>query len=263
MGRRKQPGRIQPPQLPMDRPSVVYRMRRHLERFDYPRLQLSLLIGFAGIAAFLVSSALLSAGVESMAPRYGAAGVAGYLAFLGCVRVWIAWKRHAFRPELDIDLGHALEGIDVATDVFRRPATGLFDGGQSGGAGASGSWLDVRGGGSSRGGGGSSWFDDAGESLFMILLLIAALVGGVIAIGYVVYLAPALLAEVFVDAVIIAAVSKRVAGSERRDWTATLLRRTWFPAFALVALLVVAGWSLQRLAPDARSIGPAIEQIRR
>lgn len=120
MGRRDKPGRIQPTLLPMDRPSVVYRMRTHFERYGHPRLQLLLLIGFSGIAAFLVSFALLSAGVDSMA----------------------------------------------------------------------------------------------------------------------------------------------VAGIERRDWTATLLRRTWLPALTLIGLFVAGGWALQCLAPDARSIGPAIEQIR-
>jgi hypothetical protein len=51
MGRRDKPGRIQPTLLPMDRPSVVHRMRTHFERHGHPRLQLLLLIGFSGIAA--------------------------------------------------------------------------------------------------------------------------------------------------------------------------------------------------------------------
>ena len=82
-----------------------------------------------------------------------------------------------------------------------------------------------------------------------------------IAIGYVIWIAPALLAEVLVDATIVSAVARSVTRVERRDWTATVLRRTWLPATALILAVVVAGYALQRVAPDARSIGPAVQTI--
>jgi hypothetical protein len=240
-----------------ERSRLVERMRVHLERFCYPRVELSVLIVLSGLSAFLVSFALLRAGVDSMPLRYGLAGAAGYLAFLGFVRLWIAWNHS--RPsllDLDVDPGHLVDAIDGGAPVPRGGGgPSFFAGGRSGGGGASTSW------GTSSSGGGSSWLE-ADDSLFFLVLAIAAAVGSLLTIFYVVYLAPALLAEVLVDAVIIATISRRVASADRRDWTATLIRRTCVPALLLISFLVVGGWALQRLAPDARSIGPAIEAIR-
>jgi hypothetical protein len=233
-------------------------MRVHLERFCYPRVELSVLIVLSGLSAFLVSFALLRAGVHSMPLRYGLAGAAGYLAFLGFVRLWIVWNQT--RPSLldvDVDPGHLVDAFDGGVSLPRGGGgPSFFAGGRSGGGGASSSW-----GASGRSAGGSSWLD-ADDSLFFIILAFAAAVGSLLTIFYVIYLAPALLAEVLVDAVIIATISKRVARADRRDWTATLIRRTCVPALLLISFLVVGGWALQRLAPDARSIGPAIEAIR-
>jgi hypothetical protein len=128
-----------------------------------------------------------------------------------------------------------------------------FAGGRSGGGGATGAW-DHSGGGS-----GGSWFDT--DDLGWVLLVAVIALSGVLAIGYVVYLAPLLLAEVLVDAVIVATISRRIAAAEKRDWTATVLRRTWLPATLLIAVLVIGGWTLQTIAPDARSIGPAVREL--
>jgi hypothetical protein len=241
-----------------DRATLVERTRAHLERFCYPRIELSLLIVLSGVFALLVSFALLRAGVHSMPLRYGLAGAAGYLAFLGFVRLWIAWNHT--RPSLldiDVDPGHLVDALDGGVGL---PGGGgdptFFAGGRAGGGGASSSW-----GVSGRTGGASSWLD-TDDSLVFIVVAIAAAVGSLLTIFYVLYLAPALLAEVLVDAVIIATISKRVAQADRRDWTATLIRRTCVPALLLISLLVVGGWALQRVAPDTRSIGPAIAAIR-
>ena len=95
----------------------------------------------------------------------------------------------------------------------------------------------------------------------MVLLIAAAALGGVVAVGYVVYVAPALLAEVLVDAVIVATISRKIGATDQRDWTATVLRKTWIPATSLVTMLMIGGWGLQQSAPDARSIGPALAQL--
>ena len=93
-----------------------------------------------------------------------------------------------------------------------------------------------------------------------VLLALAAALAGLLAMGYIVWAAPALLAEVLVDAVIVSAVSKRL-GTPHRDWTATAIRKTWVAATLLVIMLGISGWALQKAAPDARSIGPAIQEI--
>ena len=77
----------------MDRSRLVEKVHADLERHGWPRLQLFLIVAMAGLAGFIVSYALLSAGVRSMAIRYPVASAAGYLAFLLLIGAWLASKR--------------------------------------------------------------------------------------------------------------------------------------------------------------------------
>jgi hypothetical protein len=52
-----------------------------------------------------------------------------------------------------------------------------------------------------------------------------------------------------------------ISGSQRGNWLGTAVRKTWLLAFAAAALLCLAGWCLEMLAPGAHSIGPAIEKL--
>ena len=94
----------------------------------------------------------------------------------------------------------------------------------------------------------SSWLD-GDVDLGWVLLALAAAASALLAVTYIVWTAPALLAEVLVDAVIVSAVSKRLGSIERRAyWTATAIRRTWLPAAIMIATLALAGWALQKAA---------------
>ena len=68
----------------------------------------------------------------------------------------------------------------------------------------------------------------------------ACVLGAAVAIGYVIYAAPLLLAEVALDA---AVVSTSIAGSDKDDvshWAVTVLKRTWMSALALVIFAAIA-----------------------
>src|SRR5687768_8293022 len=119
---------------PATREQLVAEIRDRLTRLGAPRLQLLLIVILSGTAAFLVSVAGLRVGVVSMALRYAMATVAGYLAFVALLRVWIAWQRGS-SPDLDLPVEH----LDVDIDVPRSDTAGdsdFFAGGRSGGAGA-------------------------------------------------------------------------------------------------------------------------------
>ena len=234
----------------MERSKLVERLRGNLEGYGWPRVQLFLIVSLAGLAAFIVSYALLAAGLTAMAVRYGAAATAGYLAFLALIAVWLAWKRHQPGDFDPIDL------IDVPGPRGGGSGIDSFAGGRSGGGGASAAWGEPS---ASSGSDSGSWID--ADDLGWVLVAIAVVLAGLLAVFYVVWIAPALLAEVLVDAAIVSAVSHRVTQLERRDWTATVLRRTWLPALILIVTVTAAGYALQRAAPDARSIGPAVETI--
>lgn len=240
----------------MNRETLVARMRGRLEWGGWPRVVVFLLVLAAGATGFLMSFVLLSAGYESMALRYGIAGVSGYVAFLALLGAYVMWQRRfAFdRPDA-LDAMNLLDaGGSFGTSlVDATNSVGRFAGGRSGGGGASGSW------GSASADSGARWFD-GDVDLGWVLIAAAVALAGVLAVGYVVWAAPVLLAEVLVDALIVGAVSRRLT-DDRHDWTVTAIRRTWLPATILIATLVVAGWALQAAAPEARSIGPAVRAI--
>ena len=109
-----------------------------------------------------------------------------------------------------------------------------------------------------RGSDGGFDFDVDGDAAVWILVLVAAVFSVFLALVFVVYTAPGLLAEVIVDAVIVTEVYRRVAVKDGRHWAATVVRRTWFPALVVIVSLIVGGYALQQLVPEARSIGPAL-----
>jgi hypothetical protein len=243
---------------------LVERMRGRLEAGYWPRLHCLLLVGLASAAAFLLSVALLALHVHSMALRYGLAAVGGYGAFLLLIRAWVQWKWSRLVPDSDLDLG------DVSGDLplpwpsrAANAASNMFGGGRSGGGGASGSWdsprvssITTSSGSSSSGGGKGGGFslDLDGDDLVWLLVALAAALAGLVAIAYVIYVAPTLLAEAGVNA---AVAGKVYHGMRKRDphhWTTDVLRRTAFAAIAIIVSAVVAGYALQSVAPEARSI---------
>ena len=235
------------------RTRLIERLRRHLEARGWPRVVLFVIVALSGFAGFIVSFALLSAGMSSMAWRYGLAAGTGYVAFLCLLALYVAWKRRLgdFGPEEAVDLAQWMD-LRFPTGT---PQPSYFTGGRSGGGGSSSSWD-----GAATSGGGGSWFDADADGIWVVVA-VAALAAAGLAVSYVLWIAPALLAEVLVDAIIVGTVSKHVGLLERRDWTATVLRRTWIPATLMIATLMIGGWALQQAVPDARSIGPAVQAL--
>jgi len=72
---------------------------------------------------------------------------------------------------------------------------------------------------------------------------------------YVVYVAPALLAEILVDGVLVAGLYRELKGVEQRHWLRSAVRKTLLPALIAAALFSLGGYFLQRAAPKARSVG--------
>ena len=246
-----------------DRVLLVQRLSQELER-RAPRTQLLIVLLLAGGAAFLTSVLLLwspAAAFEGMALRYAAAALCGYFAFIALIRVWIALHRPA--GESDSALDPLLDAVDVA-DVAQsirvpRESTSAFSGGRSGGGGASSDWSGGRV--HSSAGSRGSWGIDLDDAGLWLVLAAAAAAAGLIAIGYVIYMAPVLLAEVALDAAIISVLYRRLRQDEQGYWLTTVISNTWIPALVLVVFAFVAGFALQQAAPDARSIGGVIQSV--
>jgi hypothetical protein len=155
----------------------------------------------------------------------------------------------------------------------------MFMGGRSGGGGGTGGWTDAtadarpavvpvparaanvtRGGGSSsRGGGLLDKLDSDGVGKIVAAIVLAF--GALIAVGFIIYSAPVLLAEVALDAGVMTTVYHRVRDKEVGHWTGAVLRHTWLPALVVVASVAAAGYLLQAAVPEARSIGGVIRAL--
>ena len=240
---------------------MAARLARHLENFSAPRLQLLLIMIAAAGVAFLASVALLWSPAEIfelMAPRYAVAALCGYLGFILLIRVWIALHRPA-TDGVDLDVGDVLDAIVPCSSVPSfDDSPSVFSGGRSG-AGASHPRLDME---TSDGRSSGSWSSgfDLDDGVWL-LVAAAAAVAGLAAIGYVIYMAPMLLAEVALDAAIISVLYRRLRRDEQGYWLTTVLRHTWAPAVVLVVFAFVAGFALQQAAPDARSIGAVVQSF--
>jgi hypothetical protein len=273
---------------------VIESVRRRLVRGGWPRLLVSFLLGVTGAAGFLVSTALLHLGVTMMTVRYPLAVLSAYCVFLLLLRLWLALRRRRaesdadWLPDIADSLPHLLDagataggGGDVAGATFGGGA-------DFGGAGAGGGWSGVATGDVSGGvadsvaggvsntmtgsvsntvsGGSSTGMDwvpdlgldvdlDLGEGCFWIIIPVAAIVGTVVAMFYVVYIAPVFLAEILVDALLLAGLYKRLKGVEPRHWLRSAVRRTLLPVVLATALFIAAGFLMALVAPEARSIG--------
>ncbi|HLL15065.1 MAG TPA: hypothetical protein VK388_08375 [Pyrinomonadaceae bacterium] len=275
------------------RKRVIERVRRSLVRDGNPRLLVSFLLALTGASGFLISAVLLRLGVTMMAVRYPLAVILAYCVFLLLLRLWLALRRTD-----SSDLDHLADAGDVIPHLFDsagsaggEAARATFGGGGDfGGAGAGGGWSggvtgSVPGGisGNVPGGapgnmsanvsGGSSsatdWIPDVpdaldvdlGDGCFWIIIPIAAIAGVLFVMFYVVYIAPVFLAEIMVDALLLAGLYKRLKGVERRHWLRSCVRRTLLPALVATALFIAAGYLMGRIAPEAHSIGEFWLQI--
>ena len=233
------------------------------------------LVCLTGIAGFAASYLLLQAGLTSMALRYPLALAIGYVVFLGLVRLWLRRFRLRARERdslIDIDL------VDLPIeDIFTsepEPEPALV-GGRDGSAGASGegSWDDhsssLASGDASpttSGGGGGvdsgiDWGIDLDDGALWLIpvALVLAITFGVLA--YTVMLAPTLFAELLLDVGLAAGLYRRLVRTERRSWLTTAVRSTIVPACFAAALLAAAGAIMQRVAPEAASIGGVVRHL--
>ncbi len=223
----------------IDRPRLVARISRSLCRKAYPRLQMTLILVTTGLAGFLGSMLLLHAGMEKMWQRYPLAVVISYGVFLLLLKLWVVYQRRSLAQDV-------LDASDL------DPTSFLCSGGSKSSFGQSSS--------------SHSWADlvpdlDLDEWVALLVFLVALLVA-LVASVFIVVSAPGLLAEVLLDAVLIAGLRKKMVRVSAQHWTRGAVRRT-ASAFVVVALVFsLAGATIQHIRPAARSIGGVFQAER-
>ncbi len=260
----------------MDRRSrLVAAVRRSIERSSFPRWQLGGILAATGIFALLASLALLALGLDHMGWRYALVFAAAYALFLALLRWWASSHQHddLFDPTdvLPVDLNGG--GSGGAADAVEG------GGGGFGGGGASGGWSDEPsgvGGGvapsgvdggvgeaaASEAGGGAA---EAASGLVpdldeggLLLLPLVVLGAGLVAIAFVIWGAPLLLAELVLEVAILGGAYRRLRRVEAQGWLWSALRRTWAAALVVGVMVTGLGFALEIAAPEARTIGEAL-----
>lgn len=200
-----------------------------------PRLCLSFVLVLTAGVGFGISRGLHHLGIEAMWARYPLALLLAYVAFLGFLRVWVAYEQTRFDPQ-DPDLLQSLKSPPQP-----EPETIST---------RNGSWLD--------------WLDipdfDFGEGCLPALLIaaVAALAGLFIsAVGG----APLLIAELFIDIALAGLLYRRLRSAANEHWLGTAVRRTWPFVIGAALLVGLVGFCLDQLAPQADSMGPAIKEM--
>lgn len=234
----------------------IDRVKQRLLRKSMPRLIVTVILSMTVVSAFLTSFVLLWFGVMEMWLRYPIAILVAYFSFLLLLGVWLWLRRRTFDPDLDLledvphDLGssHGHVGFGGTSD---------FGGSEIGGTGKSGLSSSQAAMPSRNSASAGDWFGfdfDFGEGC-LVVLAIVAIVGGLIASFYVIYIAPALLAEILVDGVLAAGLYRRVRRIEQQHWLSAAMRKTALPALLALVFFTVAAYLLQKAIPDAHTIG--------
>ncbi|MDQ2747909.1 MAG: hypothetical protein M3T96_11690 [Acidobacteriota bacterium] len=247
--------------LAENREQRIEEIKQRLLRDSFPRLEISVILLFTALTGFLVSFWLLHAGFSSMTLRYPVCIAVAYGVFLLLLRLWLALHNPHSKPEsnwIDLPISH----VDNVLSESGRAAFDFGGGGDFGGAGAGGSWDGVS---PTIAGGDSSILDGVGlgfdlEEIGMIILAVIAVLGGLLATFYIVWIAPLLLAEILVDGVLITGLYHRVKKIERRHWLQTAVKKTLLPAVLAALFFSIAGFAMHRISPKARSIGEVWHQ---
>lgn len=216
---------------------------------------MSLIMLVTGAVGFLCSFALLLAGTDSMLARYPIAISVAYGAFLLQMWVWLRWR------------DHLVDAIDLPGDAPLRHATG--------GTGGSADWSGT-GGGAGGGGASASWSpmpspsgssdhcahvdvldavgDEGGLPLLAVLALSAVALTCLVATGWVVWTAPALMAELIVDAAIAGGLYRRMQGAQAEGWWWLCIRHTLWPFVGVLFFFLIIGVAAQWLVPGATTL---------
>lgn len=240
---------------------------------SFPRLHMLLILSLAAIGTFLSSASLVRMGLGSMGVRYALAVFGGYVSFLSFVRVWIAyqtrnWAFGRHKPEqkkteekLSFDGNLEIPDLSALGDLgnLAGSAGNAFSGagGEFGGAGASVS-FDVDLGSSDSGASDAIGAVGSADEGLPIVIAVIALLGGLIALGFVVYSSPVLFAEVLLDVAVLGAVYKKNKRHQRSHWAAGVLGRTYKPMLVLAAFAAIFGFAMQSVAPKETTLGAVL-----
>ncbi len=273
------------------------RLAAWLSQHFFVRFHLSLILGFCLAVGLLTTKGFLALGLETMHWRWPLALIAAYLAFLLGVRVWLAYVGIGrYLDDTPGRVGDVLDVVDGGGGGSSGSGGGSGSlggkgggfspgGGRFGGGGASGNFAAAADGqpnlsmplvgdaGASSGGGGSTGdsgfgklFDGGGggggDDGILVVLAIAALLAVIFGAGiYLVWQAPAMLAEAAFEGALAGGLVKSVRRVNDPGWVGGTVRASAVPFLLIfVCAMTIAGLA-EHYAPEARTLVEAIHSL--
>jgi hypothetical protein len=221
-------------------------IRRFLIQRRSPRVVVSGILMLTAFTGFFSSRAMLKWGLDAMWLRYPLAVLVAWGVFLLLVRVWaererdsIDWNDESTRHgDLPAPRTPKLESRTAKSESNSKIR--WFD------------WIDI---------------PDVADAEGCLLGL--AFLVGLIAFGWTMGMlagliaeADSLLAEVLLDAVLIAAFYHRLRRLQPRWWLAGAVRQTRGPVIGAIIFLMIFGLTAHHFVPAAKSIGGVWKEIR-
>jgi hypothetical protein len=225
--------RVQSIPTESERRRALRGLRIYFAHRRWPRFTMTGILVASGGGGFFAAHEMLRAGLTPMWVRYPLAVFAAWAVFLALMRGWAALEARWFLPAEQLDA--MLKLPDPGTGP--RIENGLDC-----------SWLEwvleIPSGASAEG---------CVVWLAMLALLVIAVftVAGIVSI---VISAPALIAEVFLDSALVAALYRRMNKIEQRWWLGGAISQTWAPVAVTALALMIVGLILHALVPGAHSI---------
>jgi len=248
------------------------RLAGWLSRRFFLRFHFSLILAASFAVGLLATKGFLALGLETLHWRWPLALLAAYLSFLLCVRLWLSYvglgrylgdrDSQLELPDLNLSGGGGSSGGGSAIDVPLPTVDG--GGGQFGGGGASGDFGLAA---TDGGGDGllASPLKAVGEAAggsdggCLVVLAILALLAVIFGIGiYLVWQAPALLAEAAFEAALAAGLVKPLRRLDDPGWLGGTLRATWVPFLVIFACAMGIAGLAEHYAPEAATLPQAI-----
>lgn len=222
------------------RQAALLRAEAWLRQSESPRLHMLIIVSATGGVALLFSFFLLQIGLESMGWRYAVSTGLAYGVFLLLLRLWlnaIPGNPSGYGGDTHLDAADVILNLPLDAGPLGE---GIGSGSSLGGEAAGSLGLD--------------------EAIFLLIAALA-LLSGVAVCVYIIWTAPVLLAEIFVDGMVMTRVYHKLRLRGESGWSLSAIRRTWVAALLLVAFMGIAGLALEHLAPGAHSIGAVIEHL--
>jgi len=223
--------------IPLRGASLRNAIEAYLEQHSFPRLTLSLILILTGLAGLGISMALLHLGLLAMWIRYPIAVVGAYSFFLLLMRLWVSFEGRRFDPGKLARLSSGRDSI-VAISGTRRKGESWPN------------WLDRL-----------NPFDIPFDEGCLPALLAGIVMALLALLAIALLSAPALFAEVFIDAFLTGILYRRLRSAASEHWLGACLQRTWFFVLLTATLLGLAGFVIELMAPGAVSLGSALQQI--